>query len=285
MRRSPDQRTGRCQAIRGFSRLGLLIALGCAAVLVAIVIVVSGRSRDDSRWERDGANVKAIIDGWMTFAASNDGRFPAPGDVLGQTGDQLTHRAQPDAASPLNTTASMYALTIAQRLAPPTALLSPVERNPAVTLYDPAAGDGAKAYQPAAGRYWDWNFVADLETGSNVSYAHMPIAGRRMTKWRLDRDPNWVLVGGRGPKDGVPDAASLTMRPDGSFQAHIAFGDGRVEMIESCVWKSPFLDAVGSFIPDNLYRDEPPNASFGGLDRLLTFTRSIVNLEPVVQWD
>lgn len=249
------------------------------------MFVIFGRQRDASRWERDAANVKAVTDGWMTFATLNDGRFPTPGDIISQTGDQVTHRPQPDAASPLNTTANLYALTIAQRLVTPAALLSPVERNPVVTPYDPAAGDAAKAYQPAAGRYWDWNFVADLETGSNVSYAHMPLAGRRLTKWRLDRDPNWVLAGGRGPKDGVPDPGSLAMQPDGTFRAHIAFGDGRIELIESCAWKSPFLDAAGTFVPDNLYRDEPPNPYFGGHDRVLAFTKAVENLEPILQWD
>ncbi len=209
---------------------------------------------------KDSVQLKQIHQAWITFAREFSGFPGRPG--LG-----------PDDRG-LSTTANLYSAIIAQGYFNPDILISVFERNPAVVQdkdYD------FSAYDPSNGVYWDPTFVADLETGSNVSYAHIPLVGdRRVHQWRNTGDANVALLGNRGPADGVASADSYSCRSDGSYVGSLVFNDNHLETL----FASAGLKIGGG--PDNLFNFDP---GIEGLDQVLAFTKEVKDNQAVLQHD
>lgn len=181
----------------------------------------------------------------------------------------------------VNTSASLWSSMIMRGMTSPNQLISANERNPRVE----ADGDYRyDAHNPAGRVYWDPSFVADLETGSNVSFAHMPLFGERY-QWHWERpslDGRFPLLGSRGPKDGVPNPMSYTNGRNGTWAGHVVFADGHVAWTESMTPEGLSFERSGRISPDNLFALDD---GADGRDGILAFTREMSDRGPTIQWD
>ncbi|MCZ6852091.1 MAG: hypothetical protein O7F17_10670, partial [Planctomycetota bacterium] len=206
--------------------------LVCIVILFAIALPLANRYRRDRLFMNDIAQLKEIHQAWIAFANDNKGRYAVPG-LIDRRPDPIL--GDMDGTGPedssLNTTANLYSAMIAQDYFNPDTFISTFERNPLVTEdrdYD------FSAYDPPNDVYWDPTFVADLETGSNVSYAHMPLVGnRRVLQWRISGDANVAVLGNRGPADGVAAADSYSCRKNGSWLGSLVFNDNHLETLSA----------------------------------------------------
>jgi hypothetical protein len=169
----------------------------------------------------------------------------------------------------MNTSANFWSLIIAQTNIPASMLVSAMDDG-WVEEYEYYR---KSAYDPSNGIFWDPGFSADLHDMSNVSYAHVPLHGRRKDHWtKMKMQSSFPLLGHRGPEDGVETDDSMTC-PDGTWQGAVVFGDGHVET----------LKGVQSFGHgrDNLFMLEED----GGSDAILGFTQIMYSDGPKLQWD
>ncbi|MGI9012632.1 MAG: hypothetical protein ACR2GY_00115 [Phycisphaerales bacterium] len=169
-----------------------------------------------------------------------------------------------------NTTANLYSSIIAQHYLTPQLVISPLENSEKVVAdenYDHTA------YSPANDVYWDASFAADLATVSNVSYAHIPLVGEWAAKeWRVTGNSNVVLLGDRGPEDGIANPASVTCTNKRAlWKGAVLFADGHSEF-----WNS--FDGSDT-------RQQPFDKIFAPGDNLISFTKSIIDGKAQLQWD
>ncbi|MCZ6734451.1 MAG: hypothetical protein O7C65_01515 [Planctomycetota bacterium] len=259
----------------GISRLSVIAALLCVVILFAIALPLANRYRRDRLFIKDSAQLKEIHQAWITFAHEYKGRYPVPG-LIDRRPDPIL--GDMDGTGPedssLNTTANLYSAMIAQDYFNPDTFISTFERNPAVEQYKDY---DYNAYDPANDVYWDPNFVADLETGSNVSYAHVPLVGDRLVlQWRNTSGANVAVVGNRGPADGVASADSYSCRKDGSWRGNLVFNDNHLETLSATAG----LKIGGG--PDNLFNVDP---DLNGLGQVLAFTKEVKDNQAVLQHD
>ncbi|MCH2137806.1 MAG: hypothetical protein MK074_01990 [Phycisphaerales bacterium] len=256
---------------RGVSLLGMLISLVCLVVLAALMMeglskggasigLGGGEGRGgvagSAMGLTDSMNLNQIFQSMHARRAAN----PTAG---------LPHPSKYTNDSQDNVSDAMWSLLIAENLVMPKMLVSQLDDGwvEVYERYDYGAID------PSNGYYWDPGFSADLHDISNVSFAHVPLHGKRAehwTKWRMDS--SFPLVGNRGPEDGDESLDSVTC-PDGRWQGAVVFGDGHVET----------LKGVGDFGGgrDNLFMIDDP----GGSDAILGFTQRMGSRGPVLQWD
>jgi hypothetical protein len=169
---------------RGLSRVEVLVSAICGLALLSIAAFTVQQQKPSLHPDslEDAKQQEMIFKGMVTFSRQFNGIFPRPGFInrLAFNGVETPGLGAEDPAR--NTTANLFSSLIAQNFFAPEILISPVERNPRIEIdsdYD------HNAFKPADDVYWDPAFAADLETGSNVSYAHMPLWGKRgRDQWR-----------------------------------------------------------------------------------------------------
>jgi type II secretory pathway pseudopilin PulG len=261
---------------KGMTLIGLLVVFACILILAVIsltalnkAITGEGSAQENTvRSVQDKIYLYAIHQALVAYSMDNDGRFLTP-SVLSGTGDRT-----------LDTTANLYSAMIMHYGVRPEMLISGNEYNGYIiqdTDYD------YRAYDPSAGVYWDPTFEADLERGSNVSFAHMPLFGERFEKhWCSAMSSSFPILGNRGPKDGVPDPTSLTYGRNGTWAGHIVFGDGHIEFTNSFTPGSVFFQSDGQRFSDNIFAVED---GMDGADAILSFTKEMTPDGPVVQFD
>lgn len=242
---------------RGISRIGVVAAIMCIGILIAIALPILDRRREIDRSMTDSTSLAEIHQSFLTFANAH-GKMPSmPG---------------------LNTTADVFSAMIAQNYFNPGTVISPFERNPVVsedTNYN------FSLYAPARDIYWDPAFVADLEVGSNVSYAHMPLVGDRMRRqWSEARGPETARFGARGPVDAVATADSYACRPDGTWRGNVVYADNHIELWTASTGGTISFGATGS--PDNPFNVDP---DLEGIDQVLAFTKEVLDGKAVLQHD
>lgn len=256
---------------RGLTIIGLLVSLTCMLVLVVVLLEAvqsggtaigtgGGQGRGgvmgSAMGTVDSVGLQQIVQTLHARRASSpEASFPMP-----------SYRSRDRS---LDTSANLWSLMIAESDIPPQMLVSGMDYGE-VEVYE-SYDHGA--FDPHNGIYWDPGFSADLHTMSNVSYAHMPLHGRRLDHWKKMRmDSSFPLFGHRGPEDGVETVDSVTC-PDGTWQGAVAFGDGSVRT----------LRGVGAFKGgrDNLFMLEDD----GGSDAILGFTKWMDEYGPTLQWD
>jgi type II secretory pathway pseudopilin PulG len=241
-----------------------LVETLCLAGVVLIVIVMvlglfmSSRTRG-ARVQTEARQLRQIHSSLISYAASSEGgKFPRPGLInrlpIGDAGEEVDGRGPEDVSK--NTTANLYSSLIALNYMTPQLLVSPRERNPRVSVCENY--DYSK-YCPTADVYWDAGFVADLQSGSNASFAHLPLVGQPRVRWMNNGDSKFVVLGNRMPVGGKPDPASFACEPDGSWMGHRVFNDGQVSWI-----------TVRS--PDRV-------------DSGLSFTKAVIEGKAVLQFD
>ncbi len=216
----------------------------------------------------DEQHFSAIFQSLVAHAHASEGRLLVPADVAGRSEGEL------------NTTADLFSALIASHLTVPDQLISANEYSPLVW---PDDDYDFTAYDPAAGIFWDRRFVADLELRSNDSFAHVPLYGDRLRRqWTAGAGHRTILLGNRGPRDGVQDASSYTCGRNGLWAGHLVFGDGHVEFSDTFTPPGLLLELEGRQLPDNVFAmEEGP----GGLDAILTFTKRMTAKGPEVQHD
>lgn len=258
---------------RGLSLIGILVTLVCIVLLLSFTlpalrtattgITPQGTQAPNSAWgAAEMLQLQALGQSVLTQNILGDSMYSRPSDASG-TGDRT-----------LDTTANLYSLLIMERFTVPKQLVRKGDRG-YVEIDDDYSW---AAYSPRNGVYWDPSFVADLDVLSNVSYAHMPLTGRRVDDyWRASFSTDFPLFGSRGPEDGIDSLNSVTCL-DGGWSGRVVFADGHVD----------FLSSIGSFNrqwngrADNLFRiDDERN----GADAVLGFSESIDEDGVTLQWD
>jgi type II secretory pathway pseudopilin PulG len=195
-------------APRGFSILGVLVAMACVIILMAIMLPAVQKAKTTARSIADANSLSQLYASMIAVTYQPGPGLPTPSEADGSK----------DAAA--NTTANLYSLLITQMTFPPSMLISSNERNPYIWADEDY---NYSAINPAAGVHWDPSFKADLANESNVSFAHMPLFGDRYDRhWKgVAMDSRFPILGNRGPKDGRYDPESYTIEDGRWVGAHI----------------------------------------------------------------
>lgn len=279
MHRMKDRRTR-----EGKTLLGVVIVIICAIVLIALVLpMLAKRGCHDYGRLKDEIQIRGIHEAWIVFARDRGRRMPTPGQFGGMTED-LEPILLDDADFSLNTTANVHSLCIMLNWYSPELCVSPREPNGCVMVCDDYNWE---MYDAAAGVFWDPHFRADLDDVSHVSYASMPLFGRRYDEqWMELYDHRFAMIGTRGPKDGIPDPNSITCEFFGSrkkWLGNVCFNDNHTEFLDNFTPKrAVYLDAAGNEQPDNIFRFD--DGLVGG-DAILTIVKEMTADGPVIQHD
>ena len=251
-------------------------------VLGAIALPLLYRGHDGSRLSKDATQIRGIHQSWMVYAREFEGIMPTPGliDRLPFNGVKKLGRGEEDITK--NTTANIHALCVMQNYYAPELCVGPTEPNPIVKPYDWDTYYSA-SYAPAITQYWDPAFAADLQTGSNVSYANVPLCGDlRRKQWRASMDAAFPILGNRGPRDGLPDANSFTYRihaPHDQWCGNICFNDNHIEFFTGLSSKPPTPGE--SFVAPGIFRYNGNKDA----DGIIGFTKAMTPTGPILQWD
>lgn len=250
----------------GFSLVGVLVTMAIIVVLMAFLlgslntaVTGAGNTTPGSvRSIQDEIQLSEIFKGFLVMGGAAE-PFPVPS------------RLDRSAKTSRDVTASLYAVPIMNNSMAPKMLVSANERNPVVEVdeeYD------YSIYDPASGVHWDPGFKGDLETGSNVSFAHVLLIGSRFEKHWLgpSLDGRFPLLGTRGPRDGKVTASSFTTGRNGEWAGHVCFGDGHVAWVDSTDAPGLTVGGDGSARKDGLFSLEE---GYEGGDAMLVFMRLV----------
>ena len=256
--------------------VGMLITMVCIAVLFAIMASAMNKATTGAGSVLKGTvrsfEDKNYLSGlYMAMAsASVDSREPyiVPSNVADSSDRGL------------NTTANLFSAMLMNNYTVPAQLISGNEYS--VNVWEDEDYDFT-AYDPRGGVYWDTSFKADLDTRSNVSFAHLPLYGERFEKrWQRTFSSNFPLIGNRGPQAGVHNPNSDTYGDNEQWAGHVVYGDGHVEFIETFLPSRVFYDDFGERVPDNIFAME--QGPDGG-DAILSFTLRMGPNGPLLQHD
>ena len=280
---------------RGVKLVDVLVICTCSILVLVTASVVLGQvgpkqaapSASHPLCIKDAAQLKQIHAAMVVFAEANKGRYPIPGLINRRAadldGDGVGEVEIPDVGPEdiaLNTTANLYSALIAMHFVSLESVISPVDRNPNMKVDDDY---NFAAYSPAEDSYWDPRFEADLETGSNTSYAHLVIYGRRLKlHWRDTLEPRFPVLSNRGPKDGALGPSSFTCGPHGNWTGNVVFNDNHFEMLSTA--RPPHVTFMSNDEKhqDNLFAFDD---GLAGNDTILTFTKQMIEDGPVIQYD
>ena len=261
---------------RGYSLIGILITMAIIVILMALSMTVLNDAISGSGSTKGGTvhsmedkiNLSQLYQTFLYGSQEIGSSLLVPSELAGR-GDQS-----------LNTTANIYSAFVIQNRIRPDMLISANEQSPMVW---PDDDYDFTMYNPAAGQFWDPSFKADLKDESNVSFAHLPLFGMREDKWRRPSlNATFPYFGNRGPKDGVDDPNSYTYGRDGSWAAHVVFGDGHVEFLQTFTPGNVTFLRSGVPTPDNIYAFDDGER---GTDAILTFTKAISQRGIEIQHD
>jgi len=256
--------------------IGVLITMVCMVVLFAILMnslnkAVTGQKTQQPGTVRsfeDKMYLLALHQSMLVNANENKGQYLTPMQVA-QSADQA-----------FNITANVFSAMLINNFTVPKQLISGNEYSGYVwekTDYD------FTAYNPASGVFWDTTFAADLRRLSNVSFAHMPLCGKRYERqWKSTMDSMFPLLGNRGPKDGVNSPDSFACGRDGVWRGHIVFGDGHIDFIDTPTPNGLTFMEDGQRVQDNIFALED---GANGEDAIISFTQTMSKEGPQLQFD
>jgi hypothetical protein len=253
--------------------VGILVSMAIIVVLFAVLmsaintaVTGNGNTRAGTvRGVEDQMKLSSLAMGFMTSGRDLQLAWLEPAKVKDGPGFSA------------NTTAILFSALVMGQNASLENLISSNERNPVV---GEMASYNYGAYDMTVGRFYDPAFKADLERGSNVSFAHIPLYGERKRYWTEGRmDSFFPLLGSRGPIDGDTSKPSLTYGRDGGWTGFRLFGDGHVEATTSMQVLGRGLD---NGEPDNVFKME---SGPDGNDCILSFTKVMLMDGPELQFD
>jgi hypothetical protein len=173
-----------------------------------------GRGTTIARRLKDATQARLIHQSWQSYAQEFGGVMPPPSLIARSSRGGLETTARGPEDISLNATAHVYSACIMQNyFLPELTIVSLVEPIPVVEPMRNDAHDYS-AFLPAQFVYWDATFKADLQTGSNVTYGHVPIYGRlRIDHWgESPGDSKWPILGNPGPLNGENEPQSYTFK-------------------------------------------------------------------------
>ncbi len=280
----------------GFTLVELLVVIAIIALLIGILLPALSRARKNALQVKDMANVRGVMQGFITWANDNDQTYPLPTSV---DFNNDTEQSGPVATQSKNRTGAIMSLMIFAKILTPEMMVAPsdpgqvrvadnyqyIDPNtaqvPSKAIYDPAFKGSPVDVSPTG--------AAVGTTGiSNNSYAHIPPAGARRGNWVFNVSSSQAVLGNRGPvyqgntTPPAGDSWDLVAGPTGQgsesirvhgtgtrWQGNIGFGDNHAEFMTQ-----PNPEAV-TFVDrttanpinqlDNLFVDERNEGASGSL--------------------
>lgn len=278
---------------RGVTQVEVLMVAACITLLLILTSVVFASPQQKGKPRaikqhmyslRDATHLVVIHRSMIMYTREANGNFPTPGlldrlpvEIKGEMQD-IPGRGKEDVTQ--NTTANFYSMLLMQHYITANLCISPVERNSKVSVkqnYD------YESYSPIEDDYWDSNYKADLKEGSNTSYAHLAMFGkRRDLQWRDTLDAEFPVLSNRGPKDGALDPSSNTCGPHGYWAGNVAFNDNHMLMLTSTSPEDLMYVVEKEKKQDNLFAIDD---GIGGSDAILAFTKAMNENGPLLQYD
>jgi len=275
----------------GATIIEVVTGLAATTVLLATAAAVVGAGRGEetaSVIARDGTHLRQLHQVMAIYAQDAKSEYPRPGLI-----DRLAvHRDGAEVHLPgvgeedvsRNITANLYSALIVQNYFTAELAISPVDRNPHVTV---KADYNYEAYDPTEDLYWDATFQADLENLSNASYAHLVLDGERVKlHWRAVAagadGPAIPVLGNRGPLGGEPDWASYTCSPHGQWAGHLVANDGSMIFADAMTREGLEFERGSDVRLDNVFAIETGRK---GSDVVLSFTKAIEKNGALIQHD
>lgn len=268
---------------RGFTLIELLVVMAIIALLIGLLLPALAKARASAKLIKDGSQIRGIHQSWLIFSREFAGVFPVPGLIkrLEFGGEIIPGRG--DENKRQNTHQNLYSACIMQNYFSPELCVGPTEPNGNVFVMDTYNWE---LYNPLDNIHWDELFDADLSSGSNISYAQMPMGGKRRTvNWRESLNERFAMVGNRGVKHGSLEPTdyldSLALEIHGgrkSWLGNICFNDNHVTTENSFTPEGLNYRDAGETFVDNLFKNDmgPTVVSYVGEDSWLAIVSQLL---------
>ena len=218
----------------------------------------TGTSAKGSVWGlQDQIQLQLLGQALTIDAMTNNNQFLTP-SVLSKSNDVYD-----------NTSANFWSAMLIQNLAKPEQLVSPNDNS----WVEPAVVD----YRV---RNWDPNFSTDLNYTFNVSYAHMPLWGDRLSRRWSPQAGKFPILGNRGPKDGIENTNSITLDADGIWRGWVLYADGSIDWTVGTTITPKWRRSDGA-LQDTVFLDEFDSSD----DAVLGYTLEMDDYGPTYIWD
>jgi len=219
---------------RGFTLVELAAVLGVAGALGCLDLAATsgqpgsalGSARASARRLKDSTHVRGIHQAFVIWAQNNKDLYPLPSVV------DAADATVKDQGTEKDTTANVMSMMVYNGSISTEILVSPVEKNPAVAVYDRYEFDAPTGTVKPAAALWDPKLSAELgPMKGKISYAHLQPFGERLKRWSNTFSASEVVLTTRGP-----EIASAVKNADGTISPKLAradsialrlFGDGK----------------------------------------------------------
>ncbi len=279
---------------RAFTLIEVLVVISIIALLIAVLLPALGRAKERARQLQSAGNLRGTHQALAAIAPDLKGDYPVP--------TRLDRNNDTEAGGPTsyhkNRTGAIFSYLLFQGVTAPEALVDPAEANPDIRAVSDAEFDyksPTDAVNPDRA-LWDPSFKGtpdafdsanDYQSGpgvipeniGNVSYAHVPLWGKRIEAYwnTAGRAGDAVILANRGPRylndtpavpvqewalvDGPEGTGSFTLQIHGSktkWQGNAVYNDNSVRFENDAVLSDvPIkLESSDDVTPDNLFAAE-----------------------------